>query len=139
MLLAAAAGALILVAGLTAWLLSGGHGKAAVTHHPGAGPSHSATGSRMVRVSRSLDGRRLGAVEHHLRRLGLRVHVTWQSAADRQPSIVVSVQPSGLVPAGSLVHLIATRPPGHDHHDHGNGHGDGNGNGNGNGQGNGND
>jgi hypothetical protein len=70
-----------------------------------------------------------------LQRLGLAVRVAWVPSG-QQPGTVVSVQPTGPVPAGTKITLTGAYQP--HHHGHGRGRGDGNGDGGGNGQGNGN-
>ena len=83
----------------------------------------------MVEVSsRSLAGQPVSAVRRQLQRLGLVVRLVWQPSS-QDPGTVLSVQPSGRVPAGSVIAVTAASPlhPG----GHGHGHGDGRGNGDG--------
>ena len=83
----------------------------------------------MVEVSsRSLAGLPVSAVRRQLQQLGLVVRLVWQPSS-QDPGTVLSVQPSGPVPAGSVIAVTAASPlhPG----GHGHGHGDGRGNGDG--------
>ncbi len=130
LLVLAAAAAVAAV--LAVWLAAGGRGA--------AGPAQSSAGSasagaaQLVRVSQqALAGQPVSAVRSQLRQLGLQVRVVWQHNGDRQPGTVLSVQPAGLVPAGTTVVLTgAAAPPGHgDGGGHGNGDGNGQGGGNG--------
>ena len=116
------------------WSGALGHGAA----QPSA-PSSSAAGvrsseSRTVEVSASaLVGQQVSEVRRQLQQLGLGVRVIWQPN-EQDPGTVLSVQPSGQVPTGSVIVVTAVGPAHGDRH----GHGDGPGNGNGNGQGSGN-
>jgi serine/threonine-protein kinase len=85
----------------------------------------------------SLAGQPLDVVRHWLQQLGLLVRVRWQPS-DQQPGTVLAVQPSGPVPAGSLIVITAASQPHPEGDGHGNGNGQGNGNGHGHGNGNGN-
>ncbi len=93
------------------------------------GPARpSAQPSGTVGVSAdSLIGQPLGLARQRLQQLGLTVRVQWHPS-DQQPGTVVSVEPSGQVPAGGTVVLTVASP-------HGHGNGDGHGHGNGNGKG----
>jgi beta-lactam-binding protein with PASTA domain len=81
----------------------------------------------MVEVSSgSLTGQPADAVRRQLQQLGLVVRLAWQPS-DQDPGTVLSVQPSGRVPAGSVITVTAAsrlHPGGH-------GHGDGQGTSNG--------
>jgi eukaryotic-like serine/threonine-protein kinase len=115
--LALAAGVVVIIAGLAGWLLAGGGGGA----HPGrhqAGPvraSASPVAPRLTEVSQAtLVGRPVSAVRRQLRQFGLRVQVTWRFSGHQQPGTVISVQPTGRLPAGTTVALTgALAPPGH--------------------------
>ena len=76
----------------------------------------------------SLAGQPVSAVRRQLQRLGLAVRVLWQPSG-QDPGTVLSVQPSGRVPVGSVIVVTAAsqpRPGGHGHgHGDGQGHGDG--------------
>jgi len=122
----AVAGAAV-AAGLAGWLLAGAFGAGSPQPRPGgpqpgAGTS-SAPAARTVEVnSDALAGQRASAVSQQLRRLGLRPRVVGAVRGGQAPGTVISVQPSGQVPAGSMVTVIAAvQPPGH-----GNGDGQGN-------------
>jgi eukaryotic-like serine/threonine-protein kinase len=125
-----------IVAALAGWLLNGVTSAAAPTVPPAAPSTAFSTSSGsaadMVTVdSKALIGHPVGTVTDMLRSLGLLPKISWaeQSGQSPDPGTVVSVQPSGQVPTGSIVTVTAVQG-----HDHGNGHGgDGHGNGNGNG------
>ena len=128
--LLAVAGAAV-VAGLAGWLLAGAFGAGPAPGRPGAAQPGTARPSgapatRTVEVNASvLAGQRASAVSHRLRQLGLRPRVVDAVRGGRAPGTVISVRPSGQVPAGSTVTVTkAVQPPGH-------GHGNGNGNGQG--------
>jgi serine/threonine-protein kinase len=129
------AAAAAVVAGLAAWLLIGLSGAASPQRQPG--DTHPA---RLVAVNASaLAGQPVSAVSQRLRQLGLHPRIAWTADGGQEPGTVVSVQPSGQVPAGSIVTVTAAlQPPGH-RHDHGNGNGGDGGGGGGNGQGGGGD
>lgn len=126
----------VAVAGLAGWLLSGAF--AAGPAQPQPTPSHAAArapAARNVEVTASaLTGQPARLVSQRLRQLGLHPHVVWTPDGGQPPGTVISVQPSGPVPAGSAVTVTAAlRPPGQrqgpgHHHGHG---GDGGGNGQG--------
>lgn len=87
----------------------------------------------IVQVSApSLIGRPAAVVVPRLRDLGLQPRLTWVRAGDQPAGTVLAVEPSGRVPAGSVVTVRAALAPrrGHSH-----GHGDHPGHGNGNGGG----
>ena len=120
----AVAGAAV-AAGLAGWLLAGAFGAGSPQPgrpQPAAGTS-SAPAARTVEVNAdALAGQRASAVSQQLRRLGLRPRVVGAVRGGQAPGTVISVQPSGQVPAGSTVTVIAAvQPPGH-----GNGDGQGN-------------
>lgn len=123
-LLAVAAAAV--TAGLAGWLLAGVF---AGPHYPAtqqttAAPPASAAG--MVEVNgAALAGQPASVVRQQLSQLGLQPRMVLVPARDQAPGTVVSVQPTGEVPAGSVVVLTVAAQP----HDHGHGHGKGNGDG----------
>jgi hypothetical protein len=88
---------------------------------------------RMVEVNgNQLAGQPVGAVRRRLRQLGLSVRVLWLPSVQRREGIVLSVQPSGRVAAGSLITVTAApqaqvpvQVDGHGQGDHGGGGGGG--------------
>jgi len=135
--LALALAAVALVAGLAGWLLasaSGGPSPASPAGPPAARAASGPPASRTVTVHRgSFIGRPVSAVREQLRLLGLRSRVDWIPTSQQPPGMVVSVRPTGHLPAGATVLLTAAARP--SQHGNGNGQGNGNGNGNGNGDG----
>jgi eukaryotic-like serine/threonine-protein kinase len=122
--------AALAAAGLIAAALGGAALASSLSHAPSRPPAAppSASAARTVDVdSGSLTGQPLGVVRHRLQQLGLLVRVRWQSS-DQDPGTVLAVQPSGQVPAGSVVIITAASqlPPGGDGQGNGNGHGNGN-------------
>jgi len=126
--------AVAVIAGLAGWLLASALGGASPSHpaqSPAARASSSAQAPRTVTVNDGpLVGRPVSAVSRQLRLLGLRPRVAWTTSDRQDPGTVVSVQPTGQLPAGSTVLVTAVAQPSHRH---GGGHGNGNDNGNGNG------
>ena len=132
---AAALGAGALIAAVILGVLMPG-----LLSHAGSGPRTGRTSATaaarpgaseasMVEVSsRSLAGQPVSAVRRQLQQLGLVVRLVWEPSS-QDPGTVLSVQPSGPVPAGSVIAVTAASPlhPG----GHGHGHGDGRGNGDG--------
>ena len=89
-------------------------------------PAHSAAAAPTVEVNAAgLAGQQASVVSQQLRQLGLRPRVVGAVRGGQAPGTVVSVQPSGQVPAGSVVTVTAALPP----PGRGNGNGDGQGNG----------
>ena len=131
---ALAATAAAVTVGLSGWLLAGIPGAAAPDQHPAVRPPATAAAGPLaaasVRVSGgALDGLPVTAVRRQLRQLGLRVRVLWRLSGQQPPGTVLSVQPAGLVPAGSTVVVTAAlQPSGHDQPNGGNGNGAGSGN-----------
>jgi hypothetical protein len=124
------------VAGLAGWLLAGAFGAGPQQAQPGGSqPAASAPGaaagtpaSRSVEVNAgALAGQQAKAVTRQLRHMGLRPRVVGAVRGGQAPGTVISVQPSGQVPTGSVVTVTAALPP------PGQGNGDGNGQGNNNG------
>ena len=73
----------------------------------------------------SLEGQPVSAVRRQLQQLGLMVRVLWQPSG-QDPGTVLSVQPTGRVPVGSVIALTASSPQRHGHrNDQGNGQGNG--------------
>jgi serine/threonine-protein kinase len=127
-----AVAAAIVVAGLAGWLLRGGVGAASPQHPPGTPhPAASTPAARIVAVNAdALTGQPVHLVRQQLSQLGLHPTVVWAHADGQEPGTVVSVQPSGQVPAGSAVTVTAALGQFGHHDGHGNGHGsDGNGQG----------
>jgi serine/threonine-protein kinase len=126
-LVLAVAGAAV-VAGLAGWLLAGAFGAGPQRAQPGgpqpAAGTPTAPGARSVEVNAdALAGQQAMAVMRQLRHMGLRPRVVRAVRGGQVPGTVISVQPSGQVPAGSIVTVTAARPP------PGQGSGDGNGQG----------
>jgi serine/threonine-protein kinase len=120
------------VAGLAGWLMAGAFGAGPQQPQPG-GPQPTAStptapAARSVEVNaHALAGQQASVVSRQLRQMGLRPRVVGAVRGGQAPGTVIAVQPSGQVPAGSIVTVTATlRPPGQ-------GNGDGNGQGNNNG------
>jgi len=143
--LAAVAGVAV-VAGLAGWLLAGAFGAGPGQPQPG-GPQPAAgtpgaaartptspagrtttPAGRSVEVNAdALAGQQASVVSQQLRQMGLRPRIVGAVRGGQAPGTVISVQPGGQVPAGSIVTVTAAlRPPGQ-------GNGDGNGQGNNNG------
>jgi eukaryotic-like serine/threonine-protein kinase len=122
-----------IVAGLAGWLLAAAFGAGpqqaqAGRPQPAAGPpsaARTAPGARSVEVNAgALAGQQARAVTRQLRHMGLRPRVVGAVRGSQPPGTVISVQPSGRVPTGSIVTVTAALPP------PGQGTGDGNGQGN---------
>jgi len=129
------------VAALAGWLLAGAFGAGPGQPQP-AGPQPAAStpgaagrtpgaagrtptgpAARTVEVNPgTLAGQQASVVSRQLRQMGLRPRVVRAVGGGQAPGTVISVQPSGRVPAGSTVTVIAARPP------PGRGHGNGQGN-----------
>lgn len=131
--LALAVGIVAIIAGLAGWLLAGGPGAAhPVRHNSGRVPvSASPAAPRLAEVSQAtLVGQPVSAVRRQLRQLGLRVQVIWRYNGHQQPGTVISVQPTGRLPAGTTVAVTgALAPPGHGGGQGSGGNDQGNGNG----------
>jgi len=124
------------VAGLAGWLLAGAFGAGPGQPQPGgplpaastpgaAARTPTAPAAHSVEVNAdALAGRQASVVRQQLRQLGLRPRVVGAVRGSQAPGTVISVQPSGQVPVGSIVTVTAARPP------PGQGNGDGNGQGN---------
>jgi tRNA A-37 threonylcarbamoyl transferase component Bud32 len=129
-------GAAAVALGLAVWGLAGGLGAAhpARSHTGPTAASATPASPRLVPVSSAaLTGQPVDAIRRQLRELGLRVQVVWRYSGHQQPGTVISVQPTGRLPAGTRVVVTgALTPPGHGHKDGGgNDHGNGNGGGQG--------
>ena len=85
----------------------------------GSGPSHPATTSDkvgMVQVdAAALRGLPLAVVRRTLTSRGLRVLVRRQASRRERPGLVLAVRPSGRVPSGSTVVVVAAMAPGPGH------------------------
>jgi serine/threonine-protein kinase len=117
------------VAGLAGWLLAGAFGAGPQQAQPGgpqaAAGTSTAPGARSVEVNASaLAGQQARAVTRQLRHMGLRPRLVGAVRGSQPPGTVISVQPSGRVPTGSIITVTAALPP------PGQGGGDGNGQGN---------
>jgi eukaryotic-like serine/threonine-protein kinase len=127
------------VAGLAGWLLAGAFGAGPGQPQPG-GPQAAAstpnaaarapaspaarTPTRSVEVNAdALAGQQAKAVRRQLRQMGLRPRVVGAVRGSQAPGTVISVRPSGQVPAGSVVTVTTARPPPGQRNDDGNGHG----------------
>jgi eukaryotic-like serine/threonine-protein kinase len=116
----------VLLSGLLSQAGSGprtGRTSATAAARPGASEAS------MVEVSSgSLAGQPVSAIRRQLQQLGLVVRLVWQPSS-QDPGTVLSVQPSGRVPAGSVIAITVASPlhlGGHGHgHGGGQGHGDG--------------
>src|SRR5690349_12491145 len=120
------------VAGLAGWLLAAAFGAGpqqaqAGAPQPAAGPpsaARTAPGARSVEVNAgALAGQQARAVTRQLRHMGLRPRVVGAVRGSQPPGTVISVQPSGRVPAGSIVTVTAARPPAGQDNGDGNGQG----------------
>ncbi len=112
-------------AGLAGWLLAGAF--AAGPHYPAtqttaAAPRASAAGMAEVNGA-ALVGQPVSVVRQQLSQLGLQPRMVLVPARDQAPGTVMSVQPTGEVPAGSVVVVTVAAQP----HGHGHGHGKDNG------------
>jgi hypothetical protein len=127
---AAALGAGGLIAAVVlAVLLAGTLSRARPQPHtasPSPAPSRTSAAATVEVSSGSLAGQPVTAVRRQLQQLGLAVRVLWQPSG-QDPGTVLSVQPSGQVPAGSVIAITAAAPPRHDKHGHGDGQGNGDG------------
>jgi eukaryotic-like serine/threonine-protein kinase len=125
--LVAAAG-IVLFAALGAWLLVATLPGLPGSHQPAAPASHPAS-SPVVHTVQVNDaafvGQPVSQVTQSLLQLGLTPAVSW-TPSGQDPGTVMSVQPSGAVPAGSTVTVTAAypAPDGHHHHHDGSGGGD---------------
>ena len=135
------------VAGLAGWLMAGAFGAGPQQPQPGgpqpaastpgaaartttapAARTPTAPAARSVEVNAdALAGQQASVVSQQLRQMGLRPRVVGAVRGGQAPGTVIAVQPSGQVPAGSIVTVTATLPP------PGQGNGDGNGQGSNNG------
>jgi len=126
-----AGGLLAAVMAVVLWSGVLGHGAAQPPAPSPSAAAPSAAAARTVEVSASsLVGQQVSEVRRQLQRLGLRVRVVWQPS-EQDPGTVLSVQPSGQVPGGSMIAVTAAGPTHHDRHGHGDGPANGQGNGNG--------
>ncbi len=118
----------LLTAGL-AWLLSAGSGPggpARAQGTPRVAATVSTSAPRPAEVSAAaLVGRPVRAVAQRLRRLGLRVQITWAREGPQPTGTVVAVQPAGALRPGSTVVVTGALAHPHHGHDHGPGPGPG--------------
>jgi hypothetical protein len=113
--------AVVAIAVLLANTLSRSGFQAGIAPSPAA-PS-SATAAATVQVSPGeVKGQPVDTVRRQLQQLGLTVRVE-RRPSGQDPGTVLSVHPSGSVPAGSVITLTVAAP----HHGHGNGQGNGGG------------
>lgn len=127
---ALAATAVAVAVVLAGWLLVGHGGPAhPAAHQAATTPVRSSPASpRLAQVSlAALAGQPLPAVRRQLRQEGLHVRVAWQHDGHQRAGTVLSVQPTGQVPAGTTVVVTAALPPPGHHHGNGDAQGDGGG------------
>ncbi len=117
-----AAAGVALLAALGAWLLAATlPALPSSDGSPSAPVSHPATSPAVETVEvngTALVGLPVSAVSQQLSQLGLTPAITW-TPSEQDPGTVLSVQPSGAVPAGSTVTVTAAFPVsglGHHHH-----------------------
>jgi eukaryotic-like serine/threonine-protein kinase len=108
----AIAAAVALIAGLAGWLVAG-----MFRYVPASAsmPSERAALRTIYVDGAVLDGRPVRAVRRELRHLGLNVRVLWRRDGGLAPGRVLSVQPTGSVPTGSLIVVTGSAAP--PHHD----------------------
>jgi hypothetical protein len=127
----AVAGAAI-VGGLAGWLLAAAFGTTAPQRQPGARPPAASRAklpaSRTVAVNAgALAGQPVREVSQLLHQFGLHPRVIWAINPGAAPGTVLSVDPAGPVPAGSLITVTAVRaPPSHPREHPGDGNSQGN-------------
>ena len=117
--------AAVVLAVLLGGMLSRAGSRAHTAPHP-AVPSRTSVAATVQVSAGSLAGQPLSTVRRQLQQLGLMVQVQWQTSG-QAPGTVLSVRPSGPVPAGSVIAITAAAPPHHGRHGHGDGHGNGDG------------
>jgi serine/threonine-protein kinase len=100
--------AAIVLAILLAGTLSRAGSQAHTASHPAA-PSRTSAAATAEVSSGSLAGQPVSTVRRQLQQLGLVVRVLWQPSG-QDPGTVLSVQPSGQVPAGSVIAIYRRRP-----------------------------
>lgn len=107
--IAAVALAVALAAALAGWLQMGMFRFAPANHQV----TQSAEAAiHMIRVDgAALNGRPVREVRRELHHLGLTVRVLWRRDGQHAPGRVLSVQPTGAVPAGSLILLTGSANP----------------------------
>jgi eukaryotic-like serine/threonine-protein kinase len=118
--LVAVAGA-ALVAGLAGWLIVGAFPASSPSRPrtPPAGHSPASPAVRSVNINADVGiGQPVDQVSQALTQLGLTPQVVWVASNDAEPGTVISVHPSGPVPAGSVVTLTAALQPAGHHHGH---------------------
>ncbi|HEY5988976.1 MAG TPA: PASTA domain-containing protein, partial [Streptosporangiaceae bacterium] len=102
----------VVIAGLAGWLLAGVSGVAGPrdsTGPPTATTSSRSSAAGLVAVNGGLlAGQPVDVVRQRLRQLGLEPRVVWAPAGEQVPAgTVISVQPTGQVPIGSVVVVTA--------------------------------
>jgi hypothetical protein len=129
---ALAVGAASIVAGLIGWAVSGAISASPTARAPAptsSAPAHSHSALTVAVQSDALVGGPVDAAVQQLRSLGLRPAVVWTQGSDQSSGrgTVVSVQPSGQVPIGSVVTVfaVASHHGGDGQNSGGDGHGNG--------------
>ena len=103
----AAVAAAAVLAGLAGWLLAG-----VSTGPPQQHSATTASGPSAVQVNASsLTGQPVSAMVQRLRQLGLRPRVQWAYGEQQAPGTVMSVQPTGQLPHGSITVVTAAFQP----------------------------
>jgi len=111
------------VAGLAGWLIAGAF-PASSGSQPRTPPAARTPAARSVDVNADAQvGQPVGQVSQALSQLGLTPQIVWVPSSDADPGTVISVQPSGPVPVGSVVTVTAALQPASHHHGHDGGDG----------------
>jgi len=112
-LLAASAVLAIAAAVLIGSVIQPGHAGGVPSATPSGRTRPGPTGATMVDVRLgALIGQPVRAAAHLLRQQGLAVRIRWRHDGGQPPGTVLSVQPAGPRPVGSLVTLTAALKPG---------------------------
>jgi serine/threonine-protein kinase len=111
---ALAVGAASIVAGLIGWMASGATGAGPTAGTPAPSSSAPAQAHSALTIAVQADafvGQPVDTVVQQLRSLGLRPTITWTQGSDQSSGqgTVVSVQPTGQVPIGSVVTVSAVQ------------------------------
>jgi eukaryotic-like serine/threonine-protein kinase len=96
-------------AGLAGW--QAGLTGAARPHAAAAGQPAPQAPPMVLVSSASLTGQQAGVVVAGLRRLGLQPRLAWGSALAQPPGTVLSVQPGGTLPPGTVVTVTVAAQP----------------------------
>jgi eukaryotic-like serine/threonine-protein kinase len=108
-------------AGLAGWLIVGAF-PASSGSQPHTPPATGTPTVRSVDVNADAQvGQPVDQVSQALSQLGLTPQVVWVPSSNTDPGTVISVQPSGPVPVGSIVTVTAALQPSGHHHDNGSG------------------